>query len=393
MKDNFEYYCPVKFIAGERALDSLAAELEKCGSKRPMIVTDPGVSQAGLVTVVLESLRGSAYSAIEVFADVPANSSVQTVEYLASLCRGKKTDALIAVGGGSVLDTAKAVNLLISAGTEKLSDAEGADFLDRPLGPLFAVPTTSGTGSEATLVCVIEDNQKGEKHLITSQFLQPRTAFLDPRMTAGLPPKATAMTAMDAVGHCIEAVYSLARNPFSFSLACTALKLIRDNLKAVIENPQDKESRLNMALAASAAGAAFSSSMVGLAHALAHSSGEVCHLPHGLAVSIFLPAVMEYNLDKASSLLADLLPFVGSEEDLVKTPAALRADKVIAIIKEWREYLYEKTGLARTLSETGLVSETHLEQIASSTLADGSSLYNPRGASVEDCLVLIRKCL
>jgi alcohol dehydrogenase len=201
------------------------------------------------------------------------------------------------------------------------------------------------------------------------------------------------MTAMDAAGHCIEAVYSLARNPFSFSLACTALKLIRDNLKTVIEKPQDKEARLNMALAASVAGAAFSNSMVGLAHALAHSSGEVCHLPHGLAVSIFLPAVMEFNLDKASLLLADLLPFVGSEEDLVKTPTALRADKVIAIIKEWREYLYEKTGLARTLGETGLVSETHLEQIASSTLADGSSLYNPQGASVEDCLVLIRKCL
>ena len=248
---------------------------------------------------------------------------VQTVTRIADRYRETHCDAIIAVGGGSVLDTAKGVNILVSEGSNDLIKFSGAGALKRPLKPLIAVPTTSGTGSEVTLVAVIADHEKQLKMLFTSNFLLPDVALLDSRMTMTLPPAITAATGMDAITHAIEAYTCLAKNPLSDSHAVRAIELISRNLLNVVKNPDDKEGRLSLAIGANLAGIAFSNSMVGMVHTLGHSVGAVCGAPHGSCMAVLLPYGLEYNRHKNGSFTAELLfPLAGSR-NLRQNPCPL----------------------------------------------------------------------
>lgn len=389
-KSFYEFYCPVKIVAGLAALEHMPFELSMLQSKRPMVITDKGVIAAGLLKHVEGAFAGTGVTLGAIFDDVPPDSSLETVRDAARVYREQGCDAILAVGGGSVIDTSKGVNILVSEGGDDLEKFAGAHHLKRPLKPLFVVPTTAGTGSEATMVAVISDRARGVKIPFTSYFLMPNAAILDPRMTMTMPPHITAMTAMDAMTHAIESYTGLAQNPLSEAFASRAIRKISENLLKVMDNPQDAEGRLALAQASTLAGVAFSNSMVGLVHALGHSLGALSHLPHGLCMNLFLPYVLDYNKAVNAEKLAELLLPLCGPEVYAATPQAQRADKAIAHIRWLRDELYSRCKLPRTLVETGKVTEEELPAIAEMALNDGPIIFNPREADLEDLIHVLR---
>lgn len=387
--DFYEFFCPVKVIAGNAALEHIPFELASLGASKPLIVTDKGVRGAGLVDYVLTACDESDLKVVDIFDDVPPDSSKEVVTKIAKLYRKKKCDSIIAIGGGSVIDTSKGVNILVSEGGDDIGAYAGAGNLKRALKPFFVVPTTAGTGSEVTAVAVISDTEKGVKLPFASPFLLPNAAVIDPRMTLTLPAHITAMTAMDAMTHAVEAFTCLAKNPISDAYALAAVRKISENLLNVMDNPKDKAGRLELAQASTMAGIAFSNSMCGMVHSLGHSAGATCHLPHGLCMNLFLPYVLEYNLDNIRPHLAELLIALGGADIYASTPADKRAEKSIELIKNMRDELYKRCKLPRTLQETGKVEKIQLSKIADMTLDDGSIMFNPREVKYEDARAVL----
>lgn len=390
-KPYYEFFCPVKVIAGNAALEHIPFELATLGSKRPMIITDKGVRSNQLLAPIEAAFESTDAVIGCIFDDVPPDSSLDTVRQAAALYRENQCDAIIAVGGGSVIDTSKATNILVSEGGDDLLQYSGAHNLPKPLKPFFVIPTTSGTGSEVTMVAVVSDKAKNVKMAFASYYLMPHAAILDPRMTLTLPPHLTAMTAMDALTHAVEAYTCLAANPISDAYATAAIKKISGNLFNVLDNPNDSQGRLELAQASTMAGIAFSNSMVGLVHSLGHALGAVAHLPHGLCMNLFLPYVLEYNKEVNGDKIADLLLPIAGADIYAQTPAHLRANKAITTIHAMRDHLFSLTKLPRTLQETGKVTEAQLDEVAEKALNDGSIIYNPKEATIEDLRAILQK--
>ena len=390
-KSYYEFFCPVKVIAGHAALEHIPFELSTLGAKRPMIITDKGVRSNNLLTPIETAFESTDTNIGYIFDDVPPDSSLETVQKAAQFYRENNCDAIIAVGGGSVIDTSKATNILVSEGGNDLLKYSGAHNLPKPLKPFFVIPTTSGTGSEVTMVAVVSDPVKNVKLAFASYYLMPHAAILDPRMTQTLPPHLTAMTAMDALTHAIEAYSCMAANPISDAYATAAIQKISKNLFNVLDNPSDAEGRLELAQASTMAGIAFSNSMVGLVHSLGHALGAVAHLPHGLCMNLFLPYVLEYNKDVNGDKIAELLLHLSGADVYAQTPAHLRAEKTISGILAMRDRLYALTKLPRNLRETAKVSEAQLDEVAEKALNDGSIIYNPKEATFKDLKSILEK--
>lgn len=387
----YEFFCPTKMLVGQHAIENLPFEFSILGCKRPLIISSPSIKNNGLLTPIEQALNNGEMQIAGIFAQVPPDSSLEIVHEISKYYRHQQADSIIAVGGGSVIDTAKAVNILVSEGGDNLLDYAGAHHLSRPLKPLIVIPTTSGTGSEVTMVSVIADLKQQQKVSFASHYLMPNIAILDPRMTLGLPAHLTAMTAMDALTHAIEAYTGLAHNPLSDMYAMTAIEKISQNLFAVLDDLEYPQGRLELAQASMMAGIAFSNSMVGLVHSLGHAVGAVCHLPHGLCMSLFLPYVLEFNLEHDQERIARLLlPFVGSDV-YAKTPPQQRAKRSIEHILKMRDELYQRTQLPRTLQETGQVHKHQFAEIADKALNDGSILFNHREANIDDILAILEQ--
>ncbi len=392
----YEFCCRVKTVSGKNSLEQMPDLLKNLGAERPLIITDKGVLSAGLVEVVTSAM-GNRTKIGAVESDVPPDSDLTVVNRVSDVYRRTGCDAIIAVGGGSVLDTAKGVNIVVSENAEDLMAFTGAGALKRPLNPFIAVPTTSGTGSEATLVAVIADHERERKMLFTSYFLLPDVAVLDPRMTVSLPPVITSTTAMDALSHAVEAYTCLAKNPLSDSFAKSAMALLRDNLFKVMAHPGDEAGRLSLAMAANLAGVAFSNAMVGMVHTLGHSVGAVCRVPHGMCMAILLPYGLEYNLHKIGRVAAELLLPLGGEQVYAKTPKHRRAERVISLIRQWNEKLFGLTAgkHARWLKEildgegNPLVPREKLTEIAQKAMGDASIFYNPEELDVDDAMMVL----
>jgi alcohol dehydrogenase len=390
-KPYYEFFCPVKVIAGNAALEHIPFELATLGAKRPMIITDKGVRANGLLNPIEAAFSTTDAVIGAIFDDVPPDSSLEVVRLAAELYRKQKCDAIIAIGGGSVIDTSKATNILVSEGGNDLLQYSGAHNLSKPLKPFFVIPTTSGTGSEVTMVAVVSDLEKNVKIPFTSYYLMPHAAILDPRMTQTLPPHLTAMTAMDAMTHAVEAYTCLAANPLSDAYASAAIKKISENLFKVLDNPSEPQGRLELAQASTMAGIAFSNSMVGLVHSLGHALGAVAHLPHGLCMNLFLPYVLEYNKEVNGNKIGELLLPLAGADIYAQTPANQRADKAIATILTMRDRLFILTKLPRNLLETGKVTEAQLDDVAEKALNDGSIIFNPKEASLKDLRAILQK--
>lgn len=390
-KPYYEFFCPVKVIAGNAALEHIPFELDSMGSKKPLIITDKGVRANGLLEPVEAAFAATEVKIGSIFDEVPPDSSLETVKAVTEMYRNNQCDAIIAIGGGSVIDTAKAANILVSEGGDDLLKYSGAHNLPRPLKPFFVIPTTSGTGSEVTMVAVVTDTANNQKMAFASKYLMPSAAILDPRMTLTLPPHLTAMTGMDAMTHAVEAYTCLAANPMSDAYATAAIKKISENLFRVLENPKDADARLELAQASTMAGIAFSNAMVGIVHSLGHALGAVAHLPHGLCMNLFLPYVLDYNKDVNGDKIADLLLPLAGTDIYAQTPANQRADKAIAIINTMRDRIYDLTKLPRTLRETGKVTQSQLDEVAEKALNDGSIIFNPKEATLKDLKSILEK--
>ncbi len=390
-KHYFEFSCPVKMVAGFRALEHISFELDTRGASRPLIVSDKGVVGAGLVDTVLAAIATGGGQVGPIFDDVPPDSSMEAVRAGAARYLDSGCDAIIAVGGGSVMDTAKALNILATEGGVDLRQFAGYNNLKRPLKPFIAIPTTAGTGSEVTAISVIKDREEGVKTFYCSPFLLPDVAVLDPRMTLKLPPMITAATAMDALTHAVEAYTCLARNPMSDAYAEAAVRRISQWLVPVLLRPDEAEGRLALAEAAAMAGIAFSNSPVGLVHALAHTIGAMYGVHHGAANSIFLPFVLEFNLPGSRQEIGALLLSLAGPEVYAATPASRRAEEAIDRIMALKDKAHELCGLPRTLAETGSVPREDLPRIARTALDDGTVVMNPVDVTYEGALRVLER--
>jgi alcohol dehydrogenase len=279
-------------------------------------------------------------------------------------------DVIVSLGGGSVIDTAKGMCIVMKEGGS-LRNFQGMQMLTRQQTPHIVIPTTAGTGSEVTSGAVVMDKDQGQKIIIFEYFNTPRVAILDPQMTEKLPPNLTASTGMDAMTHAVESYVSQHRNPISDAAALHAVRLVVKYLPRAVENGSDLVARGQMQIAALLAGWAFSNAMVGLVHAMAHSLGAVRGIPHGLANAMLLAHVMRYNLDEVPRLTADIAAAMGAATESMDRWQA--AEAAIAAI----EALTKKIGLPRRLREVG-VEKNVLPKCAELALTDGAIVYNPK---------------
>jgi alcohol dehydrogenase class IV len=376
----FEFQVRPRVVYGPGTVREVGFEAEKIGGTRALIVTDQVLRGVGMVDRVADGLSGSSVALVGIFDKVPPNSEVQVVERGAALARELGSDILIALGGGSVMDTAKGMNLLLSEGGSLL-DYEGAGLLSRPLGPMIAIPTTAGTGSEVTMFALIKNDAQGLKLAFNSPYLMPDVALLDPELTLSLPPGLTAATGMDALTHAIEAYVSLYAEPISDALALHAIRMIAANLHQAVVHGDDLEARGSMLLAANMAGMAFSNALLGIVHAIAHACGGRFGLAHGLANSILLPYGMEFNLGEAAARYAGVAAALGVETSGLNDEAAGRAG--IAAVRQ----LSRDCGLPQRLSQVG-VERSGFAQMAQDALGDASLIANPRAPEAEDIVVL-----
>ena len=392
MSSYYEFKLPEKILSGDGALEHIPYELDLLGASRPLLLSDRGLEKVGTVDTVKAALRQGGMTPAGVFCDIPADSSIETVNTIAALYREKDCDSLIAVGGGSVIDTAKGVGMVLAQAGSDLMESAGAEVLPRGEHvPFVAVPTTSGTGSEATIVAVVKDPEAQVKIEFLSYYLLPDIAVLDPRMTETLPPRITASTGFDALVHAIEAATCLQRNPVSDAFAEKAIQLLCENLMKAVENGKDRKARMALANGSLLAGAAFSNSMVGLVHAIGHALGGVCRVPHGEAMTILLPAVMRFNLDKCRDRYAELLLPIAGPAVYAGTPPDWRAQKSIEVLTELRRSLAEKTEMPISLVETGLVRREDFEAVARTALNDGAIIVNPAEADFDEIMELLEE--
>lgn len=386
----YEYHNPVKILSGEGALENIPYELGVLEAKAPLLLSDAGLVKVGAVDLVLRHMKPAVPKAV--FTEIPPDSSVAVVNQIARFFTESGCDSILAVGGGSVIDTAKGVRMVISQGAADLEALMGCEVLTAGRHiPFVAVPTTAGTGSECTPVAVISNPEKRVKQEYISAHLLPDAAILDLRMTATLPPRVTASTGVDALCHAIEAYTCLQKNPMSDAYAVAAMGLIWENLPVAVEKPRDKQARMAMANASLMAGTSFGNSMVGLVHAIGHSLGGICHVAHGDAMSILLPHVMAYNLDACRDSYGKLLLHLAGPEVYTATPASQRGEKAVALVRDFIAAFHDACGLPVTLRETGKVSEDQLEAVARSAINDGAIIVNPKAAGVPEIVEILKK--
>ena len=378
----FEFNTVRQIINGPGSALQLANQCRSLGISRPLMVTDPGLIAIGLVPPVLNALLAEGIEAV-LFDQVREDPPEATVLTAADLGRSQGVDGVIAVGGGSSMDVAKVVAVLLG-GSQALAQLYGVGNAEGPRLPLILVPTTAGTGSEVTPVAVITTGET-TKAGVSSPVLLPDVAVLDADLTLGLPPAVTAMTGVDAMVHAIEAYTTRhQKNPISDNLARHALELLARNIRTAVHEGSNREARENMLLGACFAGQAFANAPVAAVHALAYPLGGHYHIPHGLSNSLVLPSVLEFNTSHACELYAELAEIV------VGAPLQGSAEaKTAAMIQALRD-LIDELALPATLQAAG-VDEDKLEMLAEDAMLQQRLLVNnPRDVAYEDALAIYR---
>jgi len=363
---SFNYLGPTKIVFEVGAITEIPIGVDELGT-RAVLVTDRGLIETGLVDRV-KKVMGSKLAGV--FSDVPQDSGMEVVDAGAAYAASAGADVVVSLGGGSVIDTAKGMSILLKSGG-KLTDYEGFQMLTEPQIPHIAVPTTAGTGSEVTLGAVIMNHEAGQKIILGENHIIPRIAVLDPSLTEKLPPGLTASTGMDALTHAIESYVATMKNPVSDALALWAMKTIARYLPVAVRTGSDLVARGQMQVAATLAGWAFSNGYLGAVHAMSHALGAVKHIPHGTANALLLPHVMRFNLEEIPELMGEIGQAMGFAESGM--PDREAGEAAIAGI----ENMLVEMGLPRRLSEFG-VSDADISRCAELAMSDGSIVCNPR---------------
>ena len=397
-RDYYQFAHPTRVVAGRGMIEGVGFEFTKDGAKRPFIVTDEVLRETGLVEKASEGVTGGGLEVAGVFDDVQQDSSTATVEACAAAAKEAGADSFVAVGGGSVMDTAKVANAVFTHGG-KVLDYEGLYTLPReddglgaplPVAPLACIPTTAGTGSEVSMGAVIKDPEQEIKVLIGDFPMFPDLAILDPESTATLPPQIAAATGMDAMTHAIEAYTTPEWSPHGEAFCLQALRMIRDNLPVAVEDPSNEDARGSMLVAACLAivpGAAATSAL-GAVHSMSHSAGAQRGVPHGVANAINLPHVIRFNSEGGEEI-ADRYREIA---ELLGADAGGSDAEVGEALAGWVTELTTQIGLPQRLSEVG-VAEADIPGLVEGAMGDGCSLTNARELTDGDFEALYKRAL
>lgn len=363
-------------VFGRGALAALPAEMAQFDVSRVCLVTDSGLQAAGISGRVVDLLQAAGLP-VEVFDAVEANPSFETVIKGAAVFQAEACEALIAVGGGSVMDAAKGIGL-VARNSGDLPDFVGVNKVAQPLPPLLAVPTTVGTGSEVTPFAVLTQRQQRKKLVFASPYLAPQVAILDADLVQSLPAEMVAATGMDALTHAVEAVTSRFANPFSDSLALAAIQRIAADLPAAVRG--ETAARESMLYASTMAGQAFSISRVGLVHGMSHPVSSYYGVPHGLANAILLPHVLAFNAPACAAQLVKIGIVMG---------VTATAEAVIETVRE----LGAQIGIPAGLRQVG-VDETFLAEMTQDAFESGNAqIVNPRRPTLAEVETLYQAAL
>jgi alcohol dehydrogenase class IV len=395
-KDFYQFASPTRVVAGRELIGSAGFEFAKEGAQRVFLVTDQVIRGTGLAEKAEAGVADGGLEVVGVFEDVPQDSDTGVVTACAEQAKDQGADSFLAVGGGSVIDTTKGANVVFSHGGA-IPDWEGVFGLPRegdgmgkplPLAPLAVIPTTAGTGSEASPVAVIKDADRGIKFVILDFPVAPDLAILDPESTATLPAPVAAATGMDALTHAIEGVTSTEWSPHGDAYALQAIRLIRDNLERAVADNSDEEARGNMLIAANLAIAPTGFGATGITHSMSHPCGARYGVPHGVANAINLPPVIEFNVAASEQVTEQ---FRGVAE-LLGVDARGEGEQVGRALADHVRELRARLGLPGRLSEVG-VPEQGIPQLAEDAMGEGSTLVNPREPSEEDFGELFHRAL
>lgn len=377
MKD-FTFAVPQEIIFGEGSISRLGDLIKKSGCSRPFLISGKVLTKMGVAGRVMELLEKAGYGA-ELFNDVEANPSTVTVEKAVQAFKESGGDCIIALGGGSPMDVAKAVGVVAVYGGA-IEDYEGGGKVPGKITPVIAIPTTAGTGSEVTAFTVITDHARNYKLTVFSYELIPQYALLDPELMMSLPESVAAATGIDALVHAIEAYLSKAASPFSDSMAEKAMELIGGSLRLFVSDRKNKEAASAMLTGSMFAGLAFSWARLGNVHAMAHPLGGYFDVPHGVANAILLPIVMAYNAPAENGRYKKIYQYLTQDK---KTEENFTPD---FLVNELRD-LTNSLGIPKNLTEVG-VREDKIPAMAADAMKSGNILVNPRETTIEDIKAL-----
>ena len=330
MKD-YTFKVPQDIVFGVGSLKRLPELLEKSGSKKMMVVSDRGLEKLGVVQKVLDIVETEGIETVS-FLDILPNPTVDMVNAATKVYKESGATSIVALGGGSPMDVAKAVGVLARYGGS-ITEYEGAHLVPGPIEPIIAIPTTAGTGSEVTAFSVITDTSRNYKLTVFSYELLPKYALLDPEMIMSVPPMVAASCGIDALIHAWEAYTSLGASPFSDAMAEKAMELIGGNIRRFVANRKDEEAACAMMSGSMFAGIAFAWARLGDVHAMSHPVSAFFGVQHGVANSILLPVIVEYNAladhGRYLTIYNDISPVPAYTDDFEPSCTADTLDKLI----------------------------------------------------------------
>jgi alcohol dehydrogenase len=380
MKD-FTFKVPQEIVFGSGSLHRLPELLQRLESNHVLIISDRGLEKLGVVDTVAEIIKKSGIT-VSCYLDVQPNPTVEIVNAAAQVYRECGATSLIALGGGSPMDTAKAVGVLAKYGKE-ITQYEGSNLVPGPIVPTIAIPTTAGTGSEVTPFAVITDTTRNHKLTVNSFELLPRVALLDPTLIMTAPASVSAACGVDAMIHAWEAYTSQQANPFSDAMAEKALDLIGGHIRRFVANRKDEKAAQAMMLGSTFAGMAFAWARVGNVHAMSHPVSAFFGVPHGVANAILLPAVVEFNALADRGRYERIYNFIREKRGPV-------INFVPQMLADEARKLNADLGIPASLSQVG-VTEDKFEEMAKDAMTSGNIAVNPRQTTIQDIISLYRK--
>ncbi|AGL00085.1 iron-containing alcohol dehydrogenase [Desulfoscipio gibsoniae] len=371
--NSHSFIIPGRVLFEQGGLAKLSGELKAKGLNKVLLASDRGLEAVGMVKR-LEGLLSSGGVEYVTYLDIEANPSTETVDKGVQLYKENALEAIVCLGGGSPMDTAKAIAVLVTGGG-KIQDYEGGHKVKGPVAPIIAIPTTAGTGSEVTPFAVITDKSKNYKLTVFSYAIIPELAILDPELITTLPPTVAAPTGLDALTHAVEAYISQAAYPFSDAMAEKAMELIGKYIRTFVANRANLEAASGMLLGSMFAGIAFSWARLGNVHAMAHPLGGFFNIPHGVANAVLLPVVLEYNALADHGKYAKIFNYI-KDNKLINgfTPNVL--------VNEIRQ-LSNELGIPKNLTELGVSRET-IHDMAIDAMKSGNIMVNPRQSTLAD---------
>lgn len=378
---NFLDWTEPQLIKGEGSVKKLPEIVKANGHNSVLVVTDKGLMGLHLLDGLFEGLDKTGINYV-VYDGTQPNPTIDNIEEARALYINNCCSAVIAFGGGSPMDCAKAAAARIARPDKTVQKMRGSLKIIKKLPTLYAVPTTAGTGSETTIAAVVSDPKTHEKYALQDPVLRPKYAVLDPELTVGLPPHITSTTGMDALTHAVEAYIGHSNTKGTIEAAEKATKLIFDNIYTAYEDGKNITARENMLEASYLAGIAFTRAYVGYVHAIAHNLGGMYGTPHGLANAVILPYVLEYYGETAAEALAKLADIAGLETSGMT--ASQKAELFISNIKEFNKMM--------NIPEHLKILEKDIPTIASRALREGNPLYPvPKIMDYNDCVAIIKR--